>query len=233
MIIRFSLCLLLLAALSRPAAGAPPAKDDPHYNPAGFFDIHVCHWPDRPRFYLMLFSTAHFAEVDRIEVFYPDGRLLAPLDLKRAGQPEKRVFVANIPLPADPPAGWYRAEVHLKDGSRHTARDRVEIRTMAIPAGLVPADRSEDIPLPTQLSWQPVPDAKHYQVFIYDKWRGGIEIFKSPLLAEPRLALPAGLLQRGGTYQWRVHARDVNEHIELGDFNHGSLSPVVLFSVAD
>lgn len=231
--------LLLLALLALPAAATTPASDDPHYTPAGFFDIHICHWPDRPLFYLMLFSTTRFAEIDRVEVFYPDGRPLAPFDLnryrvvKQPGKPEKRVFMANVPLPANAPAGWYRATIRLKDGSTREARDRIEVRDMPMATGLLPAPGSEGIPLPTQLSWQPVPGAKHYQVFIWDKWQGSREIFKSKLLAEPRLALPPGLLQRGGSYKWRVHARDVNEDVELGDFNHGSLSPIVLFTVAD
>lgn len=241
MLKRFVLCHLplLLALLALPATATTPAKDDPHYTPAGFFDIHICHWPDRPNFYLMLFSTTRFTEIERVDVFYPDGRRLAPLDLnryrvvKRAGKPEKRVFITNVTLPANPPEGWYRTSIRMKDGSTHHARDRVEIRDMPMAAGLLPAPDSMNIPLPAQLSWQPVAGAKHYQVFIWDKWQGSKEIFKSKLLVEPRLALPPGLLQRGGSYKWRVHARDVHEDLELGDFNHGSLSPVVLFTVAD
>jgi hypothetical protein len=236
-LIRLAGGLLLAGALSLPASAAP--KDDPHYNSVGFFDIHVCHWPDRPLFYLMLFSTTRFADVERVEVFYPDGRPLAPFDMnrfrivKRDGKPEKRVFMTNVPLPADAPAGWYRATIRLKDGSTHAARDRVEILRLPMAAGLQPAPDSENIPMPAQLSWQPVPGAKHYQVYIWDKWRGEKELFRSKIISEPRLALPPGLLQRGGSYKWRVHARDVNEHVELGDFNHGSLSPFAVFTIAD
>ena len=43
--------------------------------------------------------------------------------------------------------------------------------------------------------------------------------------------LPAGLLEKGGYYSWIVHARDLNEHFMLGDFNHGSLSATVNFSI--
>lgn len=230
---------LLFALLTLPAVAGSPLKQDPHYTGAGFFDIHICHWPDRPLFYLMLFSTTRFTEVEGVEVFYPDGRPLAPIDMKRyrivkpADKPEKRVFITNAALPPNAPAGWYRATIRMKDGSTHHARDRVEIRDMPMATGLLPAPDSEGIPPPAQLSWLPVAGAKHYQVFVWDKWQGGKEIFKSKLLNEPRAILPPGLLQRGGSYKWRVHARDVNEDLELGDFNHGSLSPIVLFTVAD
>ncbi|MDH4190905.1 MAG: hypothetical protein OEW21_11950 [Betaproteobacteria bacterium] len=40
------------------------------------------------------------------------------------------------------------------------------------------------------------------------------------------------MLQKDGYCAWRVHARDVNEHVLFGDFNHGSLGPQMKFSVA-
>ena len=44
---------------------------------------------------------------------------------------------------------------------------------------------------------------------------------------------PEGALEPGGSYLWSVHARDVNEHILLGDFHNGSISEKFHFSVAD
>ena len=85
--------------------------------------------------------------------------------------------------------------------------------------------------IPTQLSWDPAPGAGYYQVFIRDLWNEDRLIFSSKLLEEPVVQLPAGLLEKGGYYSWIVHARDLNEHFMLGDFNHGSLSPVVTFSI--
>ena len=76
-----------------------------------------------------------------------------------------------------------------------------------------------------------MPGAQYYQVFIKDLWNGDQVIYTSNILAQPRLPLPPGLLQRGGEYTWRVHARDTNGHILLGDFNHGSLSREVGFSI--
>jgi len=229
----------VLLVLTVRTTSAAPASNDPHYNRIGFFDIHVCHWPDRPMFYLMLFSTTRFTDITHIEVFAPNGQLLSPLNLNRyrvvlrKGKPEKRVFITNLDLPSKPATGWYRTVVTLKNGSTVEARDRVEIRAMPLATGLSPADGSENIPPPQELSWQPVPGARHYQVYVLDKWQGGKEIYKSRLLSVPRLTLPKGLLEQGGSYQWRVHARDVNEHIELGDFNHGSLSPIHRFTVAE
>jgi hypothetical protein len=95
----------------------------------------------------------------------------------------------------------------------------------------VPAHEVELQEIPTQLSWDPAPGAGYYQVFIRDLWNEDRLIFSSKLLAEPLVQLPAGLLEKGGYYSWIVHARDLNEHFMLGDFNHGSLSPVVTFSI--
>lgn len=70
-----------------------------------------------------------------------------------------------------------------------------------------------------------------YPVFVHDIWEGEALIFRSPRLTENWVKLPAGLLKPGGYYMWRVHARDVDEDIELGDFNDGSLTPYFKFSV--
>jgi hypothetical protein len=43
--------------------------------------------------------------------------------------------------------------------------------------------------------------------------------------------LPPGLIEDGGYYSWLIHARDINEDIKLGDFNSGSMSTPVSFSV--
>ena len=50
---------------------------------------------------------------------------------------------------------------------------------------------------------------------------------------EAKLVLPRGLIRPGGWYKWRIHARDVNGNILLGDFNHGALSPWFEFAVAE
>jgi len=47
------------------------------------------------------------------------------------------------------------------------------------------------------------------------------------------MTLPKDLIESGGLYSWRIHARDINEDIKLGDFNHGSLSPKLTFSVSE
>ena len=64
-----------------------------------------------------------------------------------------------------------------------------------------------------------------------DLWDESKLIFSSKLLDKPSVQLPAGLLEAGGYYSWIVHARDLNEHFMLGDFNHGSLSATVHFSI--
>jgi len=211
-------------------------EGDPHYTPAGFFDAHVCNWPENPRFLMALFSTPRFDEVAKVSVFAPDGKLVGDLDLTRfrafktqSGQ-AKRAFIAHFDLPGKVVDGWYRAEVGLKDGSRFEARDYVIHQFMAQPTGTQPAPDASDVPASTELRWDPIPGAKYYEVFLRDDW-AGTEATASGLLTAPRFIPPQGLLQPGGEYVWRIHARDSNGNVLLGDFNHGSLSPEMRFSV--
>ena len=118
----------------------------------------------------------------------------------------------------------------MKDGTQYEALDYVILHQLAIADQLNPAPGAEAIPLPDKLSWGKVPGAKHYQVFIRDLWKEK-DIYTSELLDKPELLLPKGLLKAGGYYAWRVHARDVNEHALLGDFNNGSLTSHVTFSI--
>ena len=215
------------------------AGEDPHYNAAGFFDIHVCNWPDRSLFFMPLFSTPRFAETEKIEVYYPDGSLLSELDLGNyrkitpKNKPPKRAFMVETDVPSSAPDGWYSARVTLKDGSRYQARDYVIIDTLPQAAGHVPAADAEIEDIPKELRWDAIPGAAFYQVFIRDLWNDSKLIHSSKLLTEARLLLPKGLLEKGGYYSWVIHARDTNEHVLLGDFNHGSLSRPVNFSISD
>jgi len=235
--------LLLIALFLPPFAvvGSEPAivaETDPHYTAAGFFDMHVCNWPDRPPFFMILFSTVRYSEVESIAVFRPDGQALTHLDparyrlIQRPGKPEKRVFITQLTLPPDAADGWYSARIMLKNGKRYLAKDFVIIYTMAQVNSMLPADGAEEIAMPAELSWEAIPGARFYQVYIKDAWNDGKLIYTSKLLDTPRLVLPANLLQAGGLYTWRVQARDVDENVLLGDFNHGSLSREAQFSVA-
>ena len=186
---RIALLLGLLCLADIQAAETlSPQLQDPHRNAAGFFDIHVCNWPDRDLFFMSLFSTPRFEEVEQVEVFFPNGSLLTRLDLgnyrtiHHKEKPDKRVFMNEIDVPPGAPDGWYSTRVY-------------------------------------------------YQVFLRDLWNDGKMIFSSKLLDEPRVQLPPDLLEAGGYYSWIVHARDLNEHYMLGDFNHGSISPVYTFSI--
>ncbi len=218
------------------ASAAEDAAADPHYTPAGFFDVHVCTWPDRPRFLMALWSTTRFAEVREVAVFLPNGRRVGSLDLnryhivpRREGKPEKRVFITHFDIPAGATDGWYAAEATFTGGEQYRARDFVMHQTLSLPENLIP--QSDVAEIPVALSWDAVPGAAYYKVFVKDLWADGAVIYTSGMLKEPRVLLPPGLLQRGGSYTWRVHARDVNEHPRLGDFNHGSLSQEVAFSI--
>jgi hypothetical protein len=213
-------------------------EGDPHYTRAGFFDVHVCNWPENPRFLMALFSTLHFDAVARVSVFAPDGRFVGDLDLTqfrafktRSGQ-SKRVYLAHFDLPEKAIDGWYRAEVSLSDGSRVEARDYVVHHFMAHPTGPRPVPEASDVPASTELRWDPIPGARYYEAFVRDVWAGN-EATASGLLTEPHWTPPPGVLQAGGTYVWRIHARDSDGNVLLGDFNHGSLSPEMLFTVSE
>lgn len=217
-------------------AGNAGNEGDPHYTPAGFFDTHVCNWPEKPRFLMALFATSRYDEVARVAVFATDGKHVGDLDttrfraFKTPSGIAKRAFIAHFDLPEHAPDGWYRAEITLKDGSRTEARDYVIHHFMAHPTGTLPAPGANDVPATTELRWNPIPGARYYEVFLRDDW-AGTAATASGLLTEPRFAPAPGLLQSGGEYVWRIHARDSDGNVLLGDFNHGSLSPEMRFTV--
>jgi len=241
---KVTLCILsiVLAAMLNPVAVNPSRADTPkdtHYNDAGFFDIHVCNWPNRKLFFMLLFSTTRYGEVQKIDVMDPDGQLLAQLDLtryrviKQENKKEKHVFMNQLDVPEASKDGWYTAQITLSNGAVYTAKDYVRILTMDRARGQRPGHDEETGGPPRELRWDPVPGAGFYQVFIRDQWNDDQLIHSSGLLTEPVLTLPPGLVKSGGMYSWVVHARDVNEDLLLGDFNHGSLSKPVVFSVSD
>jgi hypothetical protein len=228
---------LLALCLHIPKISLAARPGDKHYNMAGFFDIHVCNWPGRPLFFMPLFSTAGYDDIRQIEIFYPDNSLLTRLDLSsyrtisKKDRPDKRVFIKQLDIPADAVDGWYAASITLTNGKVHRARDYVIISKLARAGGQVPGDEQELPAPPEKLSWQAVPGASFYQVFIRDQWDDNRLIHTSSLLAEPELALPDKLIEPGGLYSWTIHARDTNEDLMLGDFNHGSMNKPVSFSV--
>jgi len=214
----------------------PAPEENPHYAKVGFFDIHVCHWPDQPLFFLTLFSSYQYDAISKVEIYTPSGHHIGDLDLNRyrvineKGKPEKRAFIKNFDIPETGGDGWYSAVVTMKDGQRYQAKDFVILHKMQFASNAVPKDGSEDIALPEKLTWDPIPGAKYYKVFIRDNWEE-ITVLESKLLTKPELLLPKGLLAPGGYYSWRIHARDVNENVLLGDFNHGSLTKPMTFTV--
>ena len=231
------LLLFLVAPLS--ATDMEPVLDsDPHRNELGFFDLHVCNWPDRPKFYKSLFSSTRFNDIAKMEIFMPDGRLLGELSLDsymkiaKKGKPEKRVFLNDIDVPEEATTGWYKIRVTTADGRTYQARDYVILSPLQRVDYVSPADGATDVTMPKELSWEPVAGAAYYQVYLREAFENRM-IVSSKLLSEPRYVFKPGELKPGGYYTWSVHARDVNEHILLGDFNHGSLSRKFEFSVAE
>lgn len=221
------------------SVGAQTRAGDPHYTEVGFFDIHVCNWPDQPPFLMALFSTRHFRDIARIDLIAPDETMLGPLDLSRyrpgedADKAEKRVLMTHYAIPERNSDGWYRARIIMKDGKTYDAKDRVVKKLLPFVGGHQPPPQSENQAMPTELRWDPVPGAGFYQVYVRDEWESERYLLASKVISDNHLKIPSGLFKPGGSYTWRVHARDINGDPEWGDFNHGSLAREVRFSVAD
>lgn len=221
-----------------PGCSSLPWLHDPHVTEAGFFDIHVCNWPDHPLFLKSVFSSVRFDQLEDIQVYSPHNALLARFNLDhyrivvKPGMPVKRVYLIDIPLPPNARNGWYTARIRTRDGRTFIAWDRVEIRHLDQAVHNVsPPDESVLTVPPRELSWAPVAGASYYVVFIHDRWDSDRVIYESPKLAEPRLDVPPGILLPGGAYRWRINTRDRHADREFGDFNHGSLTPFHSFSV--
>ena len=235
-IIRFIFCITSLTFSPLYAQNIIPAPaGDPHYTKVGFFDIHVCNWPNRKLFFMALFSTTMADNIQKVELFSPAGTRLAELDtskyklILKKGKPEKRVFISQIPIAKNAPNGWYRSIITTKNGARYEAKDYVIRARMEIAKPVYPKNGAELEQAPKKLTWQAVPGAKYYKVFIKDYWSKDT-IFESSLLSSPELSLPPGLIKKRNDYEWRVHVRDVNINALLGDFNYGSLNSPSSFS---
>lgn len=227
----------LLCALSASAQTPNVEKSDPHYTKIGFFDVHLCNWPDRPPFYMALFSSARYQDITTVHVFFPNGKLAGDLDMNRyltvvsPGKPEKHVFITQLPLSNEATDGWFSATITTQDGQEFSAKDYVVHTLMAFVHETKPTSGQEVARPPAELSWSPSAGATHYQITLRDEWDDGRVIFISPLVTESKVTMPPGLLKQGGRYNWVIHARDSNGSILLGDFNHGSLSAPQTFSV--
>ena len=223
------------SALADDVIPAPPG--DPHYTEVGFFDIHVCNWPNRPLFFLALFSSYEHKDLAKVEIFTPDGASIGELDfnkyrtIEKKGKPLKKVFIKHLEIPKNSGDGWYYSLATMNNGKTYRGEDFVVMRDMQRASNVVPKPGAEDIRLPKKLKWDAIPGAKHYRIFIKDLWEGKL-IHSSKILSDPEFNVPKGLLQPGGYYSWRIHARDVNENVILGDFNHGSLTDPMEFALA-
>ena len=231
-------CLVSLICLIVSHESQATTSHDLHYTKVGFFDIHVCNWPDRPLFFLALFSTYDFNNISNIKIYTPKNTLLGELDLTKyrliseKNKKEKRVFIKQFEISAKATNGWYYTKVHLKDGNTITAKDYVIIDKLAVTKILTPDITKELKTIPKSFSWEKITGAQHYQAFIYDRWDTKL-IYTSDMSNKTKIDIPANLLKKGGLYTIQIHARDTNEHKLLGDFNHGSLTPKVEFSIAE
>ncbi|GMT40841.1 MAG: hypothetical protein IEMM0001_1576 [bacterium] len=227
-----------LLASSAFAEDAPVLDQDPHRNKIGFFDIHICNWPERQHFFKILFSTEKFMDIAEMEVFNPSGDSLTVLQksrfkkLVRKKKPEKRVFIVDMDMPDSATAGWYSIKVKTTDGKEYTARDYVPMVRIKRTTEMAPSSEDSSFSLPVTLTWSKVPGAGFYMVFVRDEWTGEM-VFETKLISSNNIKIPEGKLLPGGYYGWRVHARDLNGNILLGDFHMGSMSRKAFFNVAE
>jgi len=231
--------LLFLSLIISLPSFSTSKDNDPHYTKNGFFDIHVCNWPDRSPFLLALFSSLQFNEIKSVEILSPAGISIGQLDLNKfrtfttKKKQLKKAFIKHFSIPKPASDGWYSAIITLNNNKQLIAKDFVQHKLLPIVSDPTPKNNASNINLPTTLHWKAIPGAKFYQIFITDLWQDGKVIHTSKLLNTNSITLPKDLLQKGGLYNWRIHARDINENIKLGDFNHGSLSTKLSFSIAE
>ena len=234
-VLTFSLLTFIHASLH--AEESLELGNDPHYNQIGFFDIHLCNWPERENYFKILFSSEKYQQIESMSVYTPENRLLANLDkkkfrtLKRKNKPNKRVFILDIDVPEIASTGWYNIAIKTDSGDIYHAKDYIIMSRLEKTSVMSPADDRETS-LPVTLIWEPVAGAQYFQAYVRDAWTEKL-VFKSKLIDKPEITIPDGKLEPGGDYYWTVHSRDTNEHILLGDFHMGSMSEKTFFSVAE
>ncbi len=212
-------------------------NNDPHYNQIGFFDIHICNWPERPNYFKILFSSEKYQQIESMSVYTPDNQLLANLDrakfrtLKRKNKPNKRVYLLDLDVPEIASTGWYKIDIKTDDGSIYHAKDYVIMSRLEKTSEMSPSDDRE-FNLPVTLKWKPVAGSQYYQAYVRDAWTEKL-VFRSKLTDTPEVKIPEHKLKPGGDYYWTVHSRDINEHVLLGDFSMGSMSEKTIFTVAE
>lgn len=233
-------CKLLVLIITAPllninAKASEKLSVDPHHSQIGFFDIHICNWPNRDNYFKALFGTERYDHILSMDIFTPDNRLLVKLDknkfrtLKRKNKPNKKVFIVDFDVPEHAKTGWYSIVVKTKKGKKYKAKDYVVVSRIKRASNMRPNNGISSA-LPITLNWKKITGAKLYQVFVRDEWTGKL-VFKTKLINENKVTIPNEKLEPGGYYSWRVHSRDVNEHVLLGDFNMGSMSAHAEFSV--
>lgn len=217
---------------------APILINDPHSNALGFFDIHICNWPERPNYFKVLFETEKYQYIDSMSVYTPDDKLLVTLDntkflsQKRKYRPEKRFFILDIDVPEFATTGWYSIDVKTKNGQSFKAKDYVIMSRLQRVSQMTPSGDDVVVRLPVVLQWKTVPGAYYYQVYVRDAWTDEL-VYTSDTTEKNATRIPNNMLEAGGYYYWRVNARDLKGSILLGDFHMGSMSEKAYFNVAD
>jgi len=212
--------------------------NDPHYNQIGFFDIHICNWPERPNYFKILFSSEKYQQIESMNVYTPDNQLLVNLDktkfrtLKRKNKANKRVYLLDVDVPEIASTGWYKIDIKTENGTVYHAKDYVIMSRLEKVSDMQPSGDDKEFNLPVTLKWKPVAGSQHYQAYVRDAWTEKL-VFRSKLIATPEIKIPEDKLEPGGDYYWTVHSRDTNEHVLLGDFSMGSMSEKTFFTVAE
>lgn len=230
--------ILLTAGVNAKAENTLEINDDPHRSKLGFFDIHICNWPNRTKYFKILFSSEKYDQIESMEVYTPENKLFVKLDkrkfitLKRKNKPDKRVFIIDADITETASTGWYYIKINTKDGKKYNAKDYVVMNRLNRASSMQPSNKNIQYKSPITLKWKKIEGAQYYQVFVRDEWTQKL-IFKTKLINSNKVKIPNIKLEPGGHYSWRVHARDINEHVLLGDFNMGSMSEYAYFSIVE
>ncbi len=237
--------VLVCTLPSQQAFASNQIHKDWHKDELGFFDIHYCNWPDRTPFLMLVYATHHYNNLDSIKVLTPEDselgeinqntyRYLAAKTVNGKNIADKKVFITQIPFTKNLTKGTFKAVVTTHSGQIHQYKDEVNVDYIIASAKInYPVDKATEITLTPTLKWQPVDQAKYYQIFIKDNWTGE-KVYASKTLNQTQFTLPKEILKKDGWYAWKVHAKDMDETIQYGDFNAGSLSETITFTtIAD
>ena len=150
--------------------------------------------------------------IDSLQMIYPDGVTTRTLKFYEADDESKGMYwLDEIHESIDTiQEGIYTFIVTDFDGNTAQAIDELQVNIMPISENLNPTPDSIVATATPLITWDPVSGAARYRVRINDGWDG--EVLLSDFLTRTSYQVPAGALETGKTYSYRVEAfRETDE----------------------